>query len=425
MRYYNPRNAQVLIFAYLADLWVKGFIGVPIAIFLDWFLILLSVRILSRRISQNELVLIIMTFVIFLITAVKLVHGYQVVITSRMPIMFMLFLLLVVDYVNKTHDIQKLITHLKTILGVMVALIVIEGLFINYISNNLYLVNLLHPVGYVNLPNSPFFDSLAQGIIPGAQNASIISCAGIVIYYPFVKYDRTKMNIIFFVLSLFGLMLSVTNTALAALAISIFLYFLITFRFSVIHVFQSLFLIVILLWIKDNWQLWLSMRYDILQNASSSEMYLFLQRNIEIYLSPLASLNRLPVFILLIGIGHSGFTGKEIFEFYDLTSYHADFGYLLMLLEHGVIVIAFFMMLYLYFMYQTGKAIRIMPNSPQKVILVKMVIVVSIFVISGTHYLTITKNGILHMVTIMGVVAFIISRRYYQQYLLPNDNSRG
>ncbi len=76
-------------------------------------------------------------------------------------------------------------------------------------------------------------------------------------------------------------------------------------------------------------------------------------------------------------------------------------------------------------MYQTGKAIRIMPNSPQKVILVKMVIVVSIFVISGTHYLTITKNGILHMVTIMGVVAFIISRRYYQQYLLPNDNSRG
>ena len=428
MNYYNPRNAQFIVVIYLFDLWIKAFLGFPFAIMLDGLFCLLFIRLLINRVPYYRFFLFIMVFVIFWMVIVKMIYGISTIITSRMPLMLFLMVFLTLDFVEKNANIYLIVKYLKTYLAMLVFFIVADGIFINFIGGPDILINILGPAGYRVYPNGVFFDAIAQGIVPGAQHASIISCAGIIMFYPFIKNDKSIKNLALFLFSIVGLIFSITNTALISLIISVILFSLITFRLSIQEIFKISAIVFLLLVIIDFGYLWLSMRYDILENASSSDIDKFLSGTIDIFLSPLENLLRLPLVYSLIGIGHSSIPGSghfAIMEQYNFKFNYGDFGYLNMLLEHGIITLFIMFSLYSYYFIYVGRVVRIIPDNIQKVLMSKMMLVVSIFVLSGIHYTTITKNGIIQFVIIIGVSAFILARRYNQKYFNSSISFSG
>ena len=428
MDLYNPRNAQFIVVIYLFDLWIKAFLGFPFAILLDGLLCLFFMRLLINRVPNYRFFLLMMVFCIFWMVLVKMIYGITTIITSRMPLMLFLMIFLALDFVEKNANIYLIVKYLKTYLAMLVFFVVADGIFINFIGSPDILINILGPAGYRVLVNGVFFDSVAQGIVPGAQHASIISCAGIIMFYPFIKNDRSTKNLALFLLSIIGLIFSITNTALVALIISIILFMLITFRLSILNIFKISVLVFLVLVLINFGYLWLTMRYEVLANASSLDIDIFLNKTIDIFFSPLVNLLKLPLVYALIGIGHSSISGSghfAIMKQYNFEYYHADFGFLNMLLEHGIITLFIMFSMYSYYFIYVGRVVRIIPDSIQKVIMSKMMLVVSIFVLSGIHYTTIAENGIIQFVIIIGVSAFILARRYNQKYFNSSISFSG
>ena len=414
MDLYNPRNAQFIVVIYLFDLWIKAFLGFPFAIVLDALLCLLFIRLLINRVPYYRFFLLMMVFCIFWMVIIKMIYGIP-----RMPLMLFLMVFLTLDFVEKNVNIYLIIKYLKTYLAMLVFFIVADGIFINFIGGPDILINILGPAGYRTSANGVFFDSIAQGLVPGTQHASIISCAGIIMFYPFIKNDKSIKNRALFFLSIIGLIFSITNTALIALTLSIILFMLITFRPSISNIFKISVMSFLVLVLINFGYLWLTMRYEVLANASSLDIDIFLSKTVDIFFSPLVNLMKLPLVYALIGIGHSSIPGSghfKIMEQYNFEIYYADFGYLNMLLEHGIITLFIMFSLYSYYFIYVGRVVRNIPDSIQKVLMSKMMLVVNIFVLSGIHYTTITKNGIIQFVIIIGVSAFILARRYNQKY---------
>ena len=122
-------------------------------------------------------------------------------------------------------DFNTITKFIEKIFMVLIIFVVLDGIYINYIGSVNHLVEFFGKAGYRNLPNPVFFEYTANGLIFGAQHASIISCAGIIMFFPHNKLKLSR-NLLF-VLSIIGLTFSVTNTSLASLLFAIIIaYFL-------------------------------------------------------------------------------------------------------------------------------------------------------------------------------------------------------
>ena len=173
------------------------------------------------------------------------------------------------------------------------------------------------------------------------------------------------------------------------------------------------------------WRVWLSMRYELIESVDETFIDNFINNYIEIFLSPLININQLPIFYQLTGVGKSSLLGTEkvIKEYFDFSYFQADFGYLNMVLEQGLISMVLIFLLYLYYFRYVGRILRIMPASLDRIIMAKLIIIVNIFAISGIHYVTITKNGILQFIVVICVALFIMGHRYEKRFLTLNRNS--
>ncbi len=425
MNYYHPRNALIVASLYLMDNWVKAYTGIPLALLLDSILFLLCIRLLGKRSSYKTRLLLIIIFIVFLVNFLKIVSGISMIITSRGILMLFLFVYLALDYVDKSFSIYLIIKYFKNYLSILVLFVFIDGVYINFIGSSSFFINLFGVAGYAMLGNAVFFDSVAQGIIPGSQHASIISCAGIIMFFPFLKGDFSTKNTIMFSVSIFCLLVSVTNTALLALVTSLLMYIFITFRFSMSYLFLISVAFISFFTMKKYWKAWLTMRYDILESVDDTMVDNFINNYFEIFLSPLKNINQLPIFYQLTGVGKSSLLGKQkvISEYFGFSYFQIDFGYLNMVLEQGLISMVLIFLLYLYYFRYLGRILRIMPASVDRIIMAKLIIIVNIFAISGIHYVTITKNGILQFIVVIGVALFIMGNRYEKRFLTLNRNS--
>ena len=99
--------------------------------------------------------------------------------------------------------------------------------------------------------------------------------------------------------------------------------------------------------------------------------------------------------------------------------------YLNMFLEQGLICMLMLLLLYLYYFNYVGGVIRIMPFCIDRVFMSKLVIIVNLFVLSGIHYPTMTQNGIVQFIIIIGAIAFVMAYRYKQRYFILNRSFKN
>ena len=77
-------------------------------------------------------------------------------------------------------------------------------------------------------------------------------------FFPFLKGDFSTKNTIMFSVSIFCLLVSVTNTALLALVTSLLMYIFITFRFSMSYLFLIAVAFISFFTMKKYWKTWLT-----------------------------------------------------------------------------------------------------------------------------------------------------------------------
>ena len=80
---------------------------------------------------------------------------------------------------------------------------------------------------------------------------------------------------------------------------------------------------------------------------------------------------------------------------------------------------------YIGFILYVKRNLKYVLEKKKRIYIVKLVIVVSLFVVSGVHYMTITKGGLLQIVILMASIAIISihkSRRRLNQTINVNNN---
>jgi hypothetical protein len=420
---------KILVVFYLFSIFTKAYLGLSITLLLDLFLVMVLFVVVNRGIASSDLKRLAAIFISGMLLLVRLNHGLTVdslllMLTSRMPLMVFITVFLSMYYMRTQLDLDRIGRFIEKMIAILIIFIVVDGVYINYIGSAYDLILLFQPVGYNYIANSPWFNFVAQGLVPNAQHASIISCAGIILFFQLEKF--TFKRTLLFLLSIFSLMLSITSTALASLLIAIFVGYFVTFRLSYKPILMGIFLLIFSVLIAYSFIDWLTFRYDKLANVNESVVLAFIERNIEIYISPLANMQRFPFYVLLIGVGHSSVAtlAALLAKEYSLVGHHADFGYLYMLFEHGIINTLMLASLYIGFVLYVKRNLKYVLENKKRVYIVKLVIIVSLFVVSGVHYMTPTKGGLLQIIILMASIA-IISIQKNRRRLNPTTNVKN
>ena len=411
---------KLVVVLYFIDRYAKAYWSISVAPVLDVCLMLILLHVMKRGMLRSDLKILSLVFISGLLLVTKLSHGitlntFSLLLTSRAPFMIFITILLAMYYLRLQPDLDVITRFIENVIAVLVVFIVLDGVYINYVGSVHDLIGVFGKAGYVYLVNSPFFELIAQGLVTGAQHASIISCAGIILFFP---YGKIKFNrIILFVLSIIGLSFSVTNTALMSFLIAIIVVYFMTFRINISTVVFSVGLLVIIIFVMGFFSDWATIKYDVLDGASEQGIVVFMEKYIEIYMSPMDNLKSLSWPVLLTGIGHSSF--ESIYNLlrneYSLVFYHADFGFLIMILEHGIINVLMYASIYLGFLLYVKKNIRHVFDKKQREYLVKMTAVVSLFIASASHYTTPTKGGLMQVIILLSAITVItIQRNIYR-----------
>jgi len=408
---------KLLVVFYFTNVYVKAYLSISIAPVLDVFLFLVLAFTIKRSMLWGDLMRLSLVLVSGLLIVMKLSYGISfntisLMLTSRAPFMIFTTIFLAMYYVRLQPDLDVITRFIEKTIAVLVVFIVLEGVYINYFGTPYELVALFGKAGYSYQQNSPFFKFIAQGLVPGPQHASIISCAGIILFFPFGKMKFHQ--IILFVLSIVGLSFSVTNTALMSLLIAIIIGYFVSFRINISSFIYGVGILVIFLFISNSYVDWLTIKYDVLDGLSKQEVSAFIKSNIDIYMSPINNLKSLPWSVLLTGVGHSGFEANKnlIYDTYNFVSYHADFGFLVMVLEHGLIYVLMLMSLYTGFLLYIKKNIKYVFHKKQRIYLIKTTAVVSLFFVSAVHYVTPTKGGLMQIIVLLAAITLITIKRY-------------
>jgi len=422
---------KFLVVLYFLDRLLKGYLGIPLAPILDMFLITVLFTVISRGIPKSDMNRLALVFIAGMLLLGRLSHGFTLdsltlVLTSRMPLMVFITVFLSIFYLRRLPDIEIIGRFIENVMAFLIISIILDGVYVNYIGSVYDLISLFEQAGYRFISNSTFFNFNAQGpIVPGPQHASIISCAGIILF--FQSRNIAFKRALLFLLSIFSLSLSVTNTALASLLIALIAGYFVTFQFKYKSIVMGIGLLMLFLFVAYLFNDWIAYRYGILENADDTVILAFIENNIEKYLSPLKNLQQMPFYVLLVGVGHSSITSvaDSLVKIHSLVAHGADFGYLYMLFEHGLINVVMLASLYIGFILYVKRNLKYVLEKKKRIYIVKLVIVVSLFVVSGVHYMTITKGGLLQIVILMASIAIISihkSRRRLNQTINVNNN---
>ena len=409
-----------LIVLYLLDVYSKAYLSIPLAPVLDVFLMLVVLYVMQKGVPGRDLIRLLLVFVSALLLATKLTHGITLntlvlILTSRALLMIFITIFLAVYYIRLQPDLDVIIRFIENIIAILIVFIVLDGVYINFIGSAFHLIALFEPAGYVYLGNSPFFDFVPQGLVPGAQHASIISCAGIILFFPSGRVELKRM--VLFILSVIGLAFSVTNTALVAFVLAILIGYFVASRINFRSFYTGIGLLVIILFAVDRFYDWLVIRYGVLEGADQVVIAEFINRYIEIFLSPLVNMKSLPFSVLLTGVGHFSFESvtELLVNEYSLAEFNADFGYLMMIFSHGVVNVLMLTSVYIGFLLYVKKNIRYVFDKERRKYIAKIVAVVSLFAASGAHYMTPGKPGLMQIIILLAAITVIMIQRYIYQ----------
>lgn len=414
------------------DIYAKRLLGIPFAPVLDVYLMFIFFLTLGGKILKSDLKRLIFVFLAALSLIVKFSHGFtlnsiSLILTSRMPMMIFITIFLAMYYMRLQPDLKEIAKFTESIIAVLVIFIVLDGVYINYIGSINHLIVLLDQVGYRQLTNPVFFEFIANGLVPGPQHASIISCAGIILFFP---HSRIKLSrLVLFGLSVVGLAFSVTNTALLSLILATMTTYFLVFRINVRAFFYGIILLAIILLIINSYSDWLVFRYDesVLGDADKQVVLLFVERYVEILLTPLESIISLPLYAKLTGVGHSSFEPVKnlLVDEYSIGYFAADFGYLIMILEYGLINMLIIMFIFLSYILYIKKNIKYLSNKEERRFIIRNTAIVSLFIFSASHYSTPTQHGLMQIIILIGAITLTMTQnRIFEKSQSSNYNSK-
>lgn len=414
---YNDFALFYLLIAFFAPLFSALFPNIPIGFIMDALIVVLFIDIVTHKSFDREYIWIILLVLLTIIGMLfnlrygldGLDGGLKALMSSRIMFMFLVTIFFYVYTFSQLNHDKLDITYqfLGKIIKLNIAIILCEGLIGNIFDIGSTLQNILGngKWKYQNIGHVVIFKYWPNGLIFGAQNASIISVVGVFFWFPWNYFKSIERSqIIWFIVSCMAFMLTLTGTSIICfLLVLCFFSFMMMIKERKI-VFPML-LIVFAILIFSCYEIILTSKYQRVVNFTPST---FIVKYIEIFTQPIMPLIDNP----LEAIIGSGNKKSEIgASLVDRSIIYTELGFVTLTWQYGLLVVLgiFGFFLVLFFL-----AIRRFLQTPLMSITDKVLRLVSICLVmflSLIHYISLIHPGIMQLFSASAALVYV----YFKQ----------
>jgi hypothetical protein len=341
--------------------------------------------------------------------------GVSIALKSRVIFIFLVTLFFYL-YTFSKFDIEKLkglYSFIKCIVKLNICIIICEGVLIN----SLDLIDSIHDLfgmgGYQIVSNVMFFKNIPNGLIFGAQNASVLSIIGIIIWFPWNNVRTIDLKqVLWFGASCIAWLFTMNITSILCVAtVMVFSSIILIKKRNLLYI---TFVAIILTLLITFYDVIIEKKYTGEKNFSPDK---FVVEYVVYFLQPIMPFIDNP-FEALIGTGNlpQDFAQKPLIKNDIMVS---ELGYLTLSASYGVLLIGSVLLyFFVYFLVYIKRILRV--HYAVDDMSLRLVGVTLGIVLSEVHYSSLINPGIMQLFAFSMALAFALERRRWHEFLLNN-----
>jgi hypothetical protein len=393
--------------------------GPSLILITDVLIILVVLHILLKKRLSNYMKWILILITIALLQMFLIMGKYNwdftIFLQSRSIFVFLVIIFFYMYTLSNldSYGLRQMSRFIELCIKLMIAGIVVDGIVINFLDMHTLFTNVFQSsIGnYVVYPNlGAVFSKVPNGLIFGAQHASILSVVGIIWWLPGIKNENANYlsKYLWFILSFLALVFSLTTTSVVVLTLTLLLILAIRLlRAQLITKLAFIILVPFTIGILvEKSQKFLTFIILNRYNLSSKSL---LKTQMDSYYSYMVEqpINAFSKYYpdLLIGIGHTTNSSEEI----DIV---LEIGFIKLSVTFGFIFIGILILSYSIYM---SKALYFVVRNiiihKETNIILRLLLVNLVIVSSMMHYTTLFATGISQLFAAVIALSFVLIKK--------------
>jgi hypothetical protein len=387
--------------------------------------VVLDILIRNRFSYDMRWIIILITLFLFQMFLVMAKNNFNVLIflQSRSLFMYMVIIFFYMyTFLNlDSYNLKKMSDFIEVCIKILIGFIVADGIAINFLDMGTLFINVFQSsIGVYRDFNSHgiVFPKIPNGLVFGAQHASILSVIGIIWWLPGIKQINGKYlsQYLWLILSFIALIFTITTTAILTLTIALLVVLSITFlRAHKINklVFLILvpFVVIFFEKILDLFRVIIIRRYRISIEEFAPKMDRYYSAMVE---QPMNAFSKY-FSELLIGVGRtSNDLAINISNHPQELDIVGEIGFISLSIQFGLIFIGILLLSYSFYILKAiNFIIRNNVKNEENNIIFRLLLVSLVIVLSLMHYTTFLVPGVKQLFAAVIALSFVLIRNEY------------
>lgn len=364
----------------------------------------------SRDLTLVVVLMMLALAGLFVLTEFK-IQNIRLILVSRGLFMFVVTVFFYL-YAFSKLTVRKLIridSFIERIIQINIVAIVIDGIAINFFGMyNLFGQLFQGKVGCYRVYTNPttFWDNVANGLVFGAQHASILSVVGILWWFPWNSWRNIEVRqMVWLSGSVFALSFTLTTTSLICLLVPVTVVCCLGLVKN--HKLLAMTFVVCLPFLMIlHYEDILAIRYQVPKGEYTALMIQRYQQYM--FQEPIEGMKK-NMFELMIGSGNRG--GKELTKAQNQIT--EEVGFIHLAVQYGAVLTVILLLSYAAYLFNLSKFMRrfsVLQNGP--LIMFRAMVVSLALIMASCHYMTIFAPGVRQLFAATIALSYVLMKRY-------------